>query len=65
MDAKNRVQRSTKEPARAETLFQPTAEQEPVGNKRVWEKFAKPRGWALRWDGFALSEIRKRHREIE
>jgi hypothetical protein len=25
-----------------------------------WEKFAQPRGWALKWDGAALAGIQAR-----
>jgi hypothetical protein len=34
-----------------------TAEQVQGSSKETWKKFAEPRGWALKWDGFALSEI--------
>lgn len=60
MNEENRVQWPTKEGACPETFFQFMGEQEPVGNKGMWEKSVTPRGWALQWDGFALTEIRKR-----
>ncbi len=29
-------------------------------NKRPWESFPEPRGWALRWDGFELRQSAQR-----
>ena len=51
--------KSTKRPTGAETLFPSPGEQEP-GKRGTWEESVTPRGWALRWDGLALTEIRER-----
>ena len=58
METQNGVQRFAQEAARS------TAEQVLKKSDATWEKFPEPRGWALKWHGFALSEIReqkKRH----
>jgi len=38
---------------------EPTAatQREGSGQDGGWRKFAEPRGWSVRWDGFALSRI--------
>ena len=54
MDAQDRVQRFSQETARS------TVEQRPEHSDRTWRKFAESQGWALKWDGFALSEIGER-----
>ena len=51
MDAQDRVRKSAQEATR------PTAEQGLQDSSRACEEFAEPRGWALKWDGFALSGI--------
>ncbi len=52
-EAQNRVRRFTREAACS------TTEQGLESNDETWEKFPEPQGWALKWDGFALSEIRE------
>jgi hypothetical protein len=47
MAAQNRVQTSAQETTRSA--------REPVPENKDAAKFAEPRGWALKWDGFALS----------
>ena len=49
MDAKNRVRTVDQEA--------PASTQERVqrNGKEIWQKFAEPRGWAAKWDGFALA----------
>jgi hypothetical protein len=54
MDAQDRVQRFSQEAARS------TVEQRPEHSDGTWRKFAESQGWALKWDGFALSEIGER-----
>jgi hypothetical protein len=56
MDAQNPFQilMSGQEVART------TAEQTPEVSGGAWEKFAEPRGWALKWDGFSLHRVQKR-----
>lgn len=39
------------------------AEQEPTRDNGTWRKFAEPRGWAVKWDGFALPGVRERPAE--
>ncbi|HOT90450.1 MAG TPA: hypothetical protein PLJ78_14790 [Anaerolineae bacterium] len=34
---------------------------EPRHNGRLWESFPEPRGWAARWDGFALDLSARRN----
>ena len=51
MNARNRGQTSTRQAPR------PEVEQGREHGNGTWHKFAEPRGWALKWDGFALSEI--------
>ncbi len=51
MDAQNRAQGPTQEADHS------TAKPEPKNSNRAREKFAEPRGWAMKWDGFGLSEI--------
>ncbi|HQE93757.1 MAG TPA: hypothetical protein PLH19_13205 [Anaerolineae bacterium] len=34
---------------------------EPRHDGRLWESFPEPRGWAMRWDGFALSGSAQRN----
>ena len=60
MDAQNRARRFAQETACS------TAEQGPEHSSEAWRStvFAEPRGWALRWDRFALSEIRERQGEF-
>ena len=53
MAAQNRVQTSDQETTRSA--------REPVQeNKDAAVKFTEPRGWALKWDGFALSTMGER-----
>ena len=53
MAAQNRVQTSAQEATRSA--------REPVQEKKDGaRKFAEPRGWALKWDGFALSMVGER-----
>ncbi|MDY6877060.1 MAG: hypothetical protein SWK90_12765 [Chloroflexota bacterium] len=59
MDAQDRVRGGTQE------ADCPTAEQRPAGGSGAREKFAEPRGWAMKWDGFGLSESGARKREIK
>ncbi len=54
MDAQNRTRMFAQEAACS------TAERRLGSSKGVREKFAEPRGWALKWDRFALSEIGER-----
>ena len=56
MDAQNCAQMSAQDPSRS------TAEQRPRirTDEGMWKKFAEPHGWALKWDGFGLSEIGER-----
>jgi len=35
----------------------PEAGQGASVNGAAWEKFGEPRGWAAKWDGFALSRL--------
>ena len=60
MDDRNQVQRSTQESTDPETLSQLTAKQMPMENERIAERLAESQGWALKWDGAALSEIQER-----
>lgn len=40
-------------------LEETTVEQGAVNNAETWEQEqVEPRGWALKWDGVALSQIR-------
>ena len=58
MEPKNRSQKA------AQDATSSTQEQVRADGEGTWRKFAEPRGWALRWDGFALSgapEHRGRH----
>ena len=57
MDPKTRgetVARGT--PASAEQQAQMNADGK-------WQKFREPRGWAAKWDGFALAGVVERRRE--
>jgi hypothetical protein len=54
MDAQDHVQRFTQEAARSKV------ERRPDHSDRTWREFAESQGWALKWDGFALSEIGER-----
>ena len=49
MNTQPRNQESAKDSARS------TQGQARTGQPSTREKFAEPRGWALRWDGFALA----------
>lgn len=60
MNAQKRIQWLIQELASSEELSWPTADQGPMENEGMWEEFGEHGGWALEWDGFALSEIRKR-----
>lgn len=57
MDAQDRVQRFAREADCS------TAGQALEGSDETRTKFAEPRGWALKWDGFALSEAEERQNE--
>jgi hypothetical protein len=48
---------STTEQARRGSLH---SEREPENSDGTWRKFAEPRAWALKWDGFALSKTGER-----
>ena len=51
MDAQNRTQGSAQQAARS------AEEQAQDTSNGTWRKFAEPRGWALKWDGFALAGV--------
>ena len=51
MNARNRGRMPTREASRS------TVVQGVERSDGTWREFAEPRGWALKWDGFALSEI--------
>ena len=53
MAAQNRVQTSAQETTRS--VKEPVQEKENAA-----AKFAEPRGWALKWDGFALFTMGER-----
>ena len=63
MDDRNQVQRSTQESTDPETLLKVTAKQIQVEDERIEERLAESQGWALKWDGSALSEIQERQNE--
>ena len=48
MEPKDRSQKA------AEDATSSTEEQVRADGTGDWRKFAEPRGWALKWDGFAL-----------
>jgi hypothetical protein len=37
-----------------------TEEQVQKNGDEKWQKFAEPRGWAVKWDGFALAGMEER-----
>ena len=43
----------------------PASEEEQVhmNGRETWQKFREPRGWAAKWDGFALAGAVERRRE--
>ena len=53
MAAQNRVQTSAQEATRP-------AGKQVQEDRNGAQKFAEPRGWALKWDGFALSMMGER-----
>jgi len=40
-----------------------TEEQVHKNGDQKWQKFREPRGWAAKWDGFALAGAVERRRE--
>jgi hypothetical protein len=54
MGAQNQARQSSQEVACQETPSGATTRQ-ATAKSDMWRKFAEPRGWALRWDGVALS----------
>ena len=54
MDAQTGVQMVAQDAASS------TQEQARENGAAPWNKFAEPRGWALKWDGFALSRMEER-----
>jgi hypothetical protein len=54
MAAQNRVQTSAQGATRS------AGERVQENRSGAREKFPEPRGWALKWDGFALSMVRER-----
>ncbi len=54
MDAQNATRQPSQKAARQETPADTTTRQ-VTAKSSTWRKFAEPRGWALRWDGVALS----------
>jgi hypothetical protein len=49
MDAKTHVRTVAQEAPAS------TQEQVQRNGNGMWQKFAEPRGWAAKWDGFALA----------
>ena len=47
-------------PANQTRLDELAQEEDDDDRISTWEKFAEPRGWALKWDGFALSKTEDR-----
>ena len=58
MDTENCVQRFDRE-----TVPLTVTEWGPGSEARTWGRFAEPRGWAMKWCGFALSCAR--HEKVE
>ena len=51
MDAQTRVQMAAQDAASS------TQKQVRESGNGTWRKFAEPRSWALKWDGFALARM--------
>ena len=60
MGKRNRVRWPSPEANREEAPSRPAAEQGAGRDNGAWEKFAEPRGWALKWDGMALAGVLER-----
>ena len=63
MGNQNRVRRATPKATGATSPAGSPAERGPAQDNSTWRKFAEPRGWAVKWDGFGLPGVRERQAE--
>ena len=60
MGTQKRVRRATPETTDQAAPFSSSAEDGAAKGNGTWRKFAEPRGWAVKWDGFGLPGVRDR-----